>query len=220
MRRLLRGPLRDPRCHARREHLARRWRRPASAGDRSLRDRRRLADGRAWHHPRYRPRDRAHLLDPGRAAAARRPGLLPQCVRRRDDHRGRRLLPGHQKAATMTDADARSGSLLRLEGVTKKYGRLTALRDVSLEIRPSEILALLGDNGAGKSTLIKIMSGVVQPDDGAMYWNGKQVELQSRGDSVRLGIETIYQDAALVDSMSIARNIFVGRELTGPGGFL
>jgi simple sugar transport system ATP-binding protein len=120
----------------------------------------------------------------------------------------------------VSEGGAGNGSLLRMEGVTKRYGRLIALRDVSLDIGSSEILALLGDNGAGKSTLIKIMSGVVQPDDGAIYWRGEQVALRTRGDSVRLGIETIYQDAALVDSMSIARNIFVGRELTGRGGFL
>jgi simple sugar transport system ATP-binding protein len=126
----------------------------------------------------------------------------------------------------MSSSDAASeqalgqGNLLRLEGVTKRYARVTALRDVSLEIRPAEIVALLGDNGAGKTTIIKIMSGVVQPDEGRIYWKNEEVALRSRGDSVRLGIETIYQDAALIDSMSIARNIFVGRELSGPLGLL
>lgn len=110
--------------------------------------------------------------------------------------------------------------LLELRNVSKRYGALDALRDVSIHAGRAEILALLGDNGAGKSTLVKIISGVVQPDSGTLLWEGKPVELKAHTDAAELGIETIYQDSALVDSMTVARNIFMGRELVGPLGFM
>jgi simple sugar transport system ATP-binding protein len=110
--------------------------------------------------------------------------------------------------------------LLELRGVAKRYGANEALKGVDLTVGRGEILGLLGDNGAGKSTLVKIISGVVQPDKGTILWDGRRVELKDRRASSELGIETIYQDSALVDSMTIARNIFMGRELTGPGGFM
>jgi simple sugar transport system ATP-binding protein len=110
--------------------------------------------------------------------------------------------------------------LLELRGVAKRYGANEALKGVDLTVGRGEILGLLGDNGAGKSTLVKIISGVVQPDKGTILWDGRRVELKDRGASSELGIETIYQDSALVDSMTIARNIFMGRELAGPGGFM
>jgi simple sugar transport system ATP-binding protein len=110
--------------------------------------------------------------------------------------------------------------LLELRNVSKRYGRLDALRDVSFQIGKHEILALLGDNGAGKSTLVKTISGIVQPDSGMLLWDGKPVEMNSHTDAAVLGIETIYQDSALVDSMTISRNIFMGRELVNPMGFM
>lgn len=110
--------------------------------------------------------------------------------------------------------------LLELKGINKRYGAVQALRDLDFQINPREIVALLGDNGAGKSTLIKMMSGVVQPDTGSIYAFGKPVELKSRHDSEALGIETIYQDTALVDTMSITRNIFMGREIANSLGFM
>ena len=110
--------------------------------------------------------------------------------------------------------------LLDLRGINKRYGAVQALCDVDFCIQPREVVGLLGDNGAGKSTLIKLMSGVVQADSGTIYAFGKPVELNSRHDSETLGIETIYQDAALVDTMSVARNIFMGREIAGGLGFM
>jgi simple sugar transport system ATP-binding protein len=111
-------------------------------------------------------------------------------------------------------------AILDLRGVNKRYGAVQALSDLSFHIDSHEIVGLLGDNGAGKSTLIKLMSGVVQADSGEIYSFGKPVEIKSRRDSERLGIETIYQDTALVDTMSVTRNIFMGREITGGLGFM
>ena len=104
--------------------------------------------------------------------------------------------------------------------VSKRYGLVQALSDFDFHILPREIVGLLGDNGAGKSTVIKLMSGVVQIDSGEILAMGQPVQLNSRRDSEALGIETIYQDAALVDTMSITRNIFMGRELTNRLGFM
>ncbi len=110
--------------------------------------------------------------------------------------------------------------LLELRDISKQYGVNKVLNNVSFYVGRAEILALLGDNGAGKSTMVKTISGVVQPDSGALLWDGKPVEFNSHADAAELGIETIYQDSALVDSMTIARNIFMGRELVGPLGFI
>jgi simple sugar transport system ATP-binding protein len=104
--------------------------------------------------------------------------------------------------------------LLDLRQVCKRYGQVQALSDLDFTIMPCEIVGLLGDNGAGKSTLIKLMSGVVQIDSGEIWFQGRRVQLSSRRESEAMGIETIYQDAALVDTMSITRNIFMGREIT------
>lgn len=110
--------------------------------------------------------------------------------------------------------------LYEIRGVSKRYGNVQALSELDFHIGEREIVGLLGDNGAGKSTLIKMMSGIVQPDTGEVFAAGRPVTVRSRRDSERIGIETIYQDTALVDSMSIVRNMFMGRELTGRWGFL
>jgi simple sugar transport system ATP-binding protein len=110
--------------------------------------------------------------------------------------------------------------LLELRNVSKQYGLNKVLNEVSFHVGRAEIVALLGDNGAGKSTTVKTISGVVQPDSGELLWDGKPIALNSHTDAAELGIETIYQDSALVDSMTIARNIFMGRELVGPLGFM
>src|ERR1700731_499195 len=91
--------------------------------------------------------------------------------------------------------------LLELRDVNKQYGLNKVLNNVCFHVNRAEILALLGDNGAGKSTTVKTISGVVRPDSGALLWDGKPVELKAHTDAAELGIETIYQDSALVDAM-------------------
>jgi simple sugar transport system ATP-binding protein len=110
--------------------------------------------------------------------------------------------------------------LLELDRVTKRYGNMEVLKDVSLHVRKGDIVGLLGDNGAGKSTTVNVISGVVQPDEGELRWMGQVKQLTDRRASAELGIETIFQNSALVDSMTIARNIFMGREMVGPMGFM
>jgi simple sugar transport system ATP-binding protein len=108
-------------------------------------------------------------------------------------------------------------ALIRMENISKFYGRVQALENVNLSVNPSEIVGLLGDNGAGKSTLIKVLSGAVPATSGAIYVRGQKVNIRSTTDAIAQGIETIYQDSALVIQLSIARNLFLGREpIKGP----
>ncbi len=102
-----------------------------------------------------------------------------------------------------------------LEGrnITKMYGGVHALRDVTFRLPRNEVVALLGDNGAGKSTLVKILSGAVVPSSGTIFVEGRQQELSSTRQAKELGIETVYQDLALVDCLSIEKNIYLGKEL-------
>jgi simple sugar transport system ATP-binding protein len=107
--------------------------------------------------------------------------------------------------------------LVRMERISKFYGKVQALDDVSFSVKEKEIVGLLGDNGAGKSTLIKILSGAVPHTTGEIHIRGRKVDIRSTTDAIANGIETIYQDSALVTQLSIARNLFLGREpLTGP----
>jgi len=107
-----------------------------------------------------------------------------------------------------------SGStpLIRCKGLKKWYSGVQALCDVSLDIHSGQVVGLLGDNGAGKSTLIKILSGAHVPDAGSIEFRGEPVNIRSPKDAMRLGIETIHQYNSMVPTMSIARNIFLGRE--------
>ena len=107
-----------------------------------------------------------------------------------------------------------SSSMIRCEKLNKWYGGIHALIDVSVDIKKGESVGLVGDNGAGKSTFIKILSGVHKQDSGSFYFDGKLTHIKNAKDSMRLGIETIYQDSALAQTLSIARNLFVGREPT------
>jgi len=107
--------------------------------------------------------------------------------------------------------------LIRMSHISKSYGRVQALTDVSLTVNEREIVGLLGDNGAGKSTLIKVLSGAVPHTSGDIFIRGQKVVMASTTDAIAHGIETIYQDSALVTQLSIARNLFLGREpLKGP----
>jgi simple sugar transport system ATP-binding protein len=102
--------------------------------------------------------------------------------------------------------------MIRMVDITKHYGKVQALRGVNFNVKPNEIVGLLGDNGAGKSTLIKVLSGAVPLTSGDIYIKGRKIEMKSTNDAIANGIETIYQDSALVPQLSIARNLFLGRE--------
>jgi len=101
-----------------------------------------------------------------------------------------------------------------VRGLTKRFGGLTAVDRVDLDVRPGEVVGLLGDNGAGKSTLIKMISGVYHPDEGQIMFQGKDVRMGSPMDALELGIETLYQDLALAENLNVYSNIFLGRERT------
>jgi simple sugar transport system ATP-binding protein len=102
--------------------------------------------------------------------------------------------------------------LLEARGIGKRFGHVDALVNVDFKVGRAEVVGLLGDNGAGKSTLIKILTGVYAPDRGALYWEGERVHFSSPRDAYARGIATVYQDLAVVDLMSIHRNMFLGRE--------
>ncbi len=104
--------------------------------------------------------------------------------------------------------------LVCMEAIAKSYGHVQALRKVDFAVSEKEIVGLVGDNGAGKSTLIKILSGVTCADAGTISIRNKPVVINRTVDAIKLGIETIYQDSALVPQLSIARNLFLGREPT------
>jgi simple sugar transport system ATP-binding protein len=102
---------------------------------------------------------------------------------------------------------------LRVEHVAKKFNALVALRDVNLRLGAGEVLGLIGDNGAGKSTLVKIICGYHQPDDGRILVDGTEVSLRSVDHARSLGIDTVYQDLALINELSVYHNMFLNREL-------
>lgn len=110
--------------------------------------------------------------------------------------------------------------LFEAREIVKRYGSFVALNRMNFYIGKSEVIGLLGDNGAGKSTLVKMISGINPPTSGEILVNGIPRKFNSRADSEAAGIETIYQDIALVDTMSITRNIFMGREITTRAGFM
>ena len=102
--------------------------------------------------------------------------------------------------------------VLEMSNISKSFGAVTALVDVSIKLRQGEVLALVGDNGAGKSTLIKILSGFHQPDTGTIVSQGNEVRFASPRDARAQGIETVYQDLALIGDLSVFHNMFLGRE--------
>ncbi|MBR2687891.1 MAG: sugar ABC transporter ATP-binding protein [Aquamicrobium sp.] len=107
--------------------------------------------------------------------------------------------------------------ILTARGLVKRYGRVTALNSADFDLYPGEILAVIGDNGAGKSSLIKAISGAVTPDEGEILLEGKPVQFKSPMEARAAGIETVYQNLALSPALSIADNMFLGREIRKPG---
>ncbi len=108
----------------------------------------------------------------------------------------------------MTDA------LVKMRGITKRFGGVTALSNVDLDAHAGEVLAIVGDNGAGKSTLIKILTGVYQPTEGEIFLDGERVNFASHADAIERGIDAVYQTLALADHLDPAANMFLGNELT------
>ncbi|MBA7627850.1 Fructose import ATP-binding protein FrcA [subsurface metagenome] len=102
--------------------------------------------------------------------------------------------------------------LLEVKNITKRFGGLTAVDNMDMEVFPGEVVGLLGDNGAGKSTLIKVISGVYHADAGTIFFEGKEVRIDNPMDALRIGIETLYQDLALAENLNVYSNIFLGRE--------
>ena len=102
--------------------------------------------------------------------------------------------------------------VLEARNITRNFGAVVALADASLALHQHEVLGLVGDNGAGKSTLLKILSGILQPTGGAIHIDGREVQLRRAQDAMDAGIETVYQDLALVDTMTAYQNVYLGRE--------
>ena len=107
--------------------------------------------------------------------------------------------------------------VMQAKGLVKRYGQVTALDGADFELRAGEILAVIGDNGAGKSSLIKCLSGATIPDEGEIQLDGKVIHFKGPIDARQAGIETVYQDLAVAPAMTIAENLFLGRELRRPG---
>ena len=114
-------------------------------------------------------------------------------------------------------ATASDRPLLALEGYSKSFGAVEALKDVSMEVHPGEVVGLLGDNGAGKSTLIKAIAGVQPADTGRTQFDGRSVDLSSPQAATGLGIATVYQDLALCENLDVVANLFLGKEAAGSG---
>jgi fructose transport system ATP-binding protein len=115
------------------------------------------------------------------------------------------------------NAHSNAPIVMQAKGQVKRYGQVTALDGADFELRAGEILAVIGDNGAGKSSLIKALSGATIPDQGEVFLDGKPIHFRSPIEARRAGIETVYQDLAVAPAMTIAENLFLGRELRRPG---
>lgn len=103
--------------------------------------------------------------------------------------------------------------IVEMKGISKHFGGVQALRDVSIDLFRGEALGIVGHNGAGKSTLVKILSGALTADEGAVFYEGNKVDIRTPKDARDLGIETIYQHLALADNMNVPQNVFLGREM-------
>src|SRR5690606_32886668 len=133
-------------------------------------------------------------------------------------HGGHSHHPGrHHRPVDQEDFRMNTQPILEARGLNKRYGRVVALDHADFDLRRNEILAVIGDNGAGKSTLIKALCGAVIPDQGEILLEGRPVHYRSPLEARRAGIETVYQDLALSPALSIADNMFLGREIRKPG---
>jgi simple sugar transport system ATP-binding protein len=103
-------------------------------------------------------------------------------------------------------------TLLEVKNIIKRFGGLTAVDNVNMQIFPGEVVGILGDNGAGKSTLIKVISGVYHAEGGQIFFEGQKIKISNPMEALKIGIETIYQDLALAENMNVYSNIFLGRE--------
>ena len=113
--------------------------------------------------------------------------------------------------------DDNDATVLKARGLTKHYGHVVAMDDCSFDLRPGEILAVIGDNGAGKSTLIKALTGAVIPDSGSLFLHDDEVTFHSPLDARRAGIETVYQELGVAPALDISQNLYLGREQRCPG---
>jgi D-xylose transport system ATP-binding protein len=121
------------------------------------------------------------------------------------------------RASSATEGQA---PLLQLRGIGKNFGPVTALTDVDLDIPPGQVTALVGDNGAGKSTMIKTISGIWEPSQGQIIWQGRNVHFRTPRDATDAGIATVYQDLALCDNLDIVQNMMLGHETLSRAGLL
>lgn len=109
--------------------------------------------------------------------------------------------------------------VMEAKNISKSFGAVNALVDASTVLNRGEVKAIVGDNGAGKSTLLKILSGLIQPDAGEITFEGNPVKFEAPIQALNLGIQTVYQDLALIDTMTATQNVFVGREKLSPNPF-
>lgn len=117
----------------------------------------------------------------------------------------------------MSDQTITQPLALQARGLVKRYGSVTAVNGADFDLRPGEVLAVIGDNGAGKSSLIKALAGAVIPDEGEIRMNGEVMQFRSTGDARAHGIETVYQDLAVIPALDIASNLYLGREIRRKG---
>lgn len=113
----------------------------------------------------------------------------------------------------MSAADAGATPILKMRGVTKRFGAVTALDGIDLDVHRGEVVALVGDNGAGKSTLVKILSGVHAKTEGSIEFMGQEVQIDSPSRAIELGISTVFQDLALCENLDVVANLFLGQEM-------
>ena len=120
----------------------------------------------------------------------------------------------------MSVNNGNSETMLKMVGIHKWFGKVHALQGIDFEVNKAEVVGLVGDNGAGKSTLIKVVSGYHRANRGKIFFEGQEVKINSTKDARALGLETVYQEQALAPHLSIARNIFMGREPSRAMGFI